>query len=247
MFTPKIKSFMFIAVLGALVLAACGTPLAPAAQTSPSEQPHTITVTGNGSAYGTPDKAVATVGIEERNRDAKEAVGTANAKMNAIMDAMKALGIDPKDLQTTNFSIYAQQDYSPDGTPLTTYTYVVNNTLNIIIRDLGKVGEVLGQAIEAGANSVGGVSFGVEDQTALEAQARDLAMADAKARAEQLARAAGVTLDTPMTISEYTSGPIMYASDVKAVGLGAGGSAPVPVASGQLQVTMQVNVTYIIK
>ena len=73
-------------------------------------------------------------------------------------------------------------------------------------------------------------------------------MADAKARAEQLAKAAGVTLDQPMSINEYTAGPIPYVAEVKAApALGVGGGEPVPVSTGQIQVNLQVSVTYIIQ
>jgi hypothetical protein len=248
MFTHKIKSLFLIAVLGALVLSACQGTVAPA--TSSAEQPHTISVTGNGIAYGTPDIAVAQIGIEERHSDPAKAVSNANEKMSAIMAAIKGLGVEDKDLQTSNFSVYAQQDTDPDtGRALGTYTYVVDNTLNVTVRDLTKVGDVLGKAVGAGANSINGVSFSLSDQTALEAQARDKAMADAKARAEQLAKAAGVTLDKPMTINEYSSGPIPYSADYKAApALGLGGDGgPVPVSTGQMQINLQVSVTYIIK
>ena len=123
---------------------------------------------------------------------------------------------------------------------------MVNNTLNVTVRDLKMVGDVLGKAVGAGANSINGVIFSVSDTAALEAEARDKAMADAKARAEQLARAAGVTLDQPMSINEYTAGPIPY--EVKAApALGVGGGETVPVSTGQIQVNLQVTVTYIIK
>ena len=85
----------------------------------------------------------------------------------------------------------------------------------------------------------------MSDQSKLEAEARDKAMADAKARAEQLAKSAGVTLGNLMTIGEFTSGPIPYAADLRAAGMG-GGEA-VPVSTGQIQVSLQVSVTYEIK
>jgi uncharacterized protein YggE len=116
------------------------------------------------------------------------------------------------------------------------------------VRDLSKVGDALGKAVAAGANSINGVSFTVSDQTALEAEARDKAMADAKARAEQLAKAAGVTLDKPMQISESFNNPIPYAVNVRAAdSAGVAAQNPVPVQAGQIQVNLQVSVTYIIK
>ena len=239
-------SILSLALLGAVALSACAAPVVGSANTA--EQPHTISVTGNGVAYGAPDIAVVMIGVEVRDADPAQAVDKANEKMAAIMSAVKSLGIEDKDLQTTNFSVYAQEDFEPEtGRPTGTRTYVVNNTLNVTVRDLSKVGDVLGKAVGAGANAIHGVNFSVSDTAKLEAEAREKAMADAKARAEQLARAAGVTLDQPMNINEYTSGPIPFAAEVKAVEAAGFGGGPVPVSTGQIQVNLQVNVTYIIK
>jgi hypothetical protein len=243
MFPIRLKAILLAALAGLLTLSACAAPTVGNSQ----EQPHTISVSGTGTAYGKPDLATVQIGVQSRNTDPAQAVADANAKIAAIMDALKGLGIEDKDIQTTNFSVSAQQDYDPEtGRPQNTFTYVVDNTLSVAVRDLSKVGEALGQAVEAGANSIYGVSFSVSDMTALEAEARGQAMADAKARAEQLAQAAGVTLAAPMSINEFTSGPIPYAVDVKAEAA-VGGAAPVPISTGQVQVTLQVNVTYTIK
>ncbi|HLE28103.1 MAG TPA: SIMPL domain-containing protein [Anaerolineales bacterium] len=245
----KFASVLSAAALLALALSACGAPASGLAADNTTQPPHTISVTGNGIAYGTPDIAVAQIGVEVRDADPAAAVDKANEKMASIMSAIKGLGVEDKDLQTTNFSVYAQQDFEPEtGRPTGTYTYVVNNTLNVTVRDLKMVGDVLGKAVGAGANSINGVTFSVSDTAALEAEARDKAMADAKARAEQLAKAAGVTLDQPMSINEYTAGPIPYVAEVKAApALGVGGGEPVPVSTGQIQVNLQVSVTYIIQ
>ena len=224
-------------------MSACGTPVAGSSDTP---QTHTISVTGNGIAYGTPDIAIASVGVQTRNENPGAAVSDNTSKMNAIIAALKELGIEDKDIQTTNFSVYAQQNYDPSG-QATNITYVADNTVNVTVRDLNKVGDTLGKAVAAGANNIYGVSFSVSDRSKLEAEARDKAMADAKARAEQLAKAAGVTLGEPMSIGEYTSGPAPYAADVRSLGVGGGGGAPVPVSTGQIQVSLQVSVTYVIK
>ena len=235
-------SVLLVGLLVGLALSACSSPVT----VNNAPQPNTIVVTGTGTAYGQPDIAVAQIGVETRDTDPAKAVDDNTAKMNAIMSALKELGIEDKNIQTTNFSLNAQQDYDDSGKPTGTFTYVVNNTLTVTVGDLTKVGQVLGKAVGAGANSINSVSFNVNDTTALEVQARDKAMADAKARAEQLAKAAGVTLGTPMSISEYTSGPVPY----EAKGLTAAadnGGAPVPVSQGQIQVNLQVSVTYLIK
>jgi len=234
-------SVLLISLLFGVALSACGTPIT----VSTPPQPNTIAVTGNGTAYGKPDIAVVQIGVETRDHDPAKAVDDNTGKMNTIMSALKELGIDEKDLQTTTFSVNAQQDQDENGKLIGTLTYVVENTLTVTVRDLTKVGQALGKAVGAGANSINGVTFSVSDQSALEAQARDKAMADAKAHADQLAKAAGVTLGVPMTISEYTSVPIPYAA--KGFAAADNGGAPVPVSGGQIQVNMQVSVTYLIK
>lgn len=240
-----LTGLLLVAFLGLFVLSACASPVG--AQTA-SEQPHTISVTGSGIAYGKPDIAVASVGVQSRHPDAGQAVTENSQKMDAVIAALKALGIAEEDIQTTNFSVYVQQDFKGEGQPAS-FTYVADNTVTITVRDLNKVGDVLGDVVAAGANNIYGVSYSVSDFSTLESAARQKAMADAKARAEQLAQNAGVTLDQPMTISEFTSGPIPFAVDGRG---GFGGAvaqdlAAVPVSSGQIQVTMQINVTYIIK
>ncbi len=211
------------------------------------ETPHTISVNGTGAAHGTPDVATAQIGVQSRDVDPAKAVDENNRKMAAILAALTGLGVEEKDVQTTNFSVSYQQDYDPlTGQPKETYTYIVDNTVSVIIRDLTKVGAVLGKTVDAGANSIYGVTFSVSDTAKLEAEARDRAMADAKARAEQLAQAAGVKLGEPMSINEYSSGPVYASADV-AMGKGGGGAAPVPVSTGEIQVTLNVSITYIIR
>jgi uncharacterized protein len=242
----KVVSIVMFAILGLATLSGCATP-AVQAQTTPAETPHTISVIGSGIAYGTPDIAVAQIGVQSRNVEPSAALDDANTKMTAIIAAIKELGVAEKDIQTSNFSIYAQQDVDPQtGQAKGTITYIVDNTVSITMRDLTKVGDVLGKVVAAGANNIYGVDFSVSDQTKLEAEARDKAMADAKTRAEQLAKLAGVTLDKPMSISESFNGPVP-GPRMDYAAMGAGASKAVPVSSGQIQVNLQVNVTYIIK
>jgi len=243
----KLISLFTVAVLGLFTLSACGTPAAPGNQ-NPAQQLHTISVTGSGIAFGSPDIAVATIGVHTQSENPSAAVSENTDKMNAVIAALKDLGIEDKDIQTSNFSIYAQQNYEPTTGKPTTITYVADNSVTVKIRDLSKVGQALGKAVDAGANTIHGVNFTVSDQSKLEAEARDKAMADAKARSEQLARAAGVALGQPMTINEYSAvQPIPYSVKEVALGVGGAGVAPVPVSTGQIQVSLQVNVTYEIK
>jgi uncharacterized protein YggE len=241
----SLLSVLLLGVLGLALVTGCAAPAS--AQTGvPADTPRTISVSGTGVAYGSPDIATAQVGVQTRGEDPGQAMDDNNTKMAALIAALKALGIADKDIQTTNFSVYAQQDYNPQtGVALETITYVVDNTVNITVRDLGQLGDVLSGAVAAGANSVYGISFSVENQSALEQTAREQAMNDARARAEALANLAGVTLDVPLSISESFSGgePIYVARDMAAQ---AGGSA-VPVQTGQITVNLNVSVTYVIK
>jgi uncharacterized protein YggE len=123
-------------------------------------------------------------------------------------------------------------------------TYVVAHTLTVTVRDLAKVGAILGDAQAAGVNSVGGVSFTLEDSTAAISQARALAMANAKARAEELAAGLGVKVGKVITISEYgVSVPYPAADKAYAMGIGGGGSS-VPISAGTWVVSMSVGVVF---
>jgi len=242
----KTTASLMLLALGLMTVAACAASPAVAQTGTPADTLRTITVTGTGVAYGAPDVGTIQIGVQTRGTDPGQAVSDNTTRMEALIAALQGLGIDEKDLQTTNFSVYVQQDYDPQtGQPLETIHYQVDNTLNVTVRDTAKLGQVLSGAVEAGANSIYGVSFSVADPAALEGQARDLAMADARHRAEQLAAAAGVTLDVPLTISEYAAQaqPLYYARDAALEVAG----APVPVQTGQIQVNLQVNVTYTIK
>jgi uncharacterized protein len=239
-------SVLMLAAASMLVLSACASPALAQTSTPPAatDQPHTIAVTGAGTAYGAPDIATAQIGVQTRDADAVKATNNNTTKMTAIIAALKAQGIQDKDIQTTNFSVSAQQDVDTNGQPKGTITFIVDNTVNITVRDLTKVGAVLSASVEAGANNIYGVSYSVADHAALEAQARDKAMADAKARAAQLAKDAGTTLDGPITISEViNNGPVPYFAARDSIAPQANG-APVPVQSGQISVQIQVNVTY---
>jgi uncharacterized protein len=124
-------------------------------------------------------------------------------------------------------------------------TLWLRNTVNVTVRDLSSLGEVLNAVVEAGANSIYGITFSVEDRSAAVAEARDLAIADAKAKAEAIAASAGVQLGEIISISVYESGmPIPYYD-------GMGGAwrseAEVPIAAGTLTITMECNLTYAIQ
>ena len=207
-----------------------------------------ITVVGVGTANGTPDVAHITVGIETQGASVQEAVDDNKTKMTALLSAIKALNIADKDIQTTNYSVYSQSDSVPSPTGKGDnglLTYHVSIQVDVVVRDVSKLGDVLDKVVAAGANNIYGVNFSVDDPSKLQADARAKAFADAKARAQSLAQLAGVSLGDVVSVSEFGSGssPIMMAQ-APAAGMGGGGA---PIQPGNLDVSMNVQVTFAIK
>jgi hypothetical protein len=230
-----------IFIIAALALSACSASISLG-----QAQPRTINVTGNSQVIMTPDIAYVSIGVHSEAASASEAVAANNAQTQAVIDAIKAQGVDAKDIQTTNFSVYQQQKTSPTG-EVTETVFATDNTVYVTIRDITKIGLILDASVKAGANNIYGITFDVQNKEAAMATGRDEAMTDAQAQAEQLASAAGVKLGDVQNISYYSSSPSpIYYDSKAAAGIG-GGGASVPVSPGQLTMTVSVGVTYGIK
>jgi uncharacterized protein YggE len=204
-----------------------------------------ITVIGTGKTFGQPDKANVTVGVDTFAKEVNAATGENEETIQAIIAAMKAQGIALEDIQTSNYSLWAEQLYGDNG-PEGIAGYRVSNQVNITIRDIANVGDVLTAVIEAGANNIYGVYFSVEDPAALEAEARELAIANARERAESLAELSDVALGDVHIISEVVSQPAY-----PQLGLGGGGGgfdvaqeSVNSISPGQLSYQVQVQVTF---
>jgi hypothetical protein len=204
-----------------------------------------LSVSGNGTVSLTPDIAYIYIGVHTEDADIAAAVQNNNTQTQALVDALKNLGVAEADIQTSNFSVYSTKNYTPDGLPGPTI-YAVDNTVYVTVRDLSKLGSLLNTVVGAGANNINSITFDVADKTAAMAQARQQAMANAASLAQELAGTAGVTLGEIQTISytDYSPSPYAY-------GMGGGGaSAPnasVPIQPGQLQISVTVDVSYAIK
>ena len=200
-----------------------------------------ITVVGQGEAYGTPDQAQIQVGVETFAATVSEATVQNEATLQQIMDALAAQNIAAEDIQTTNYSLWAEQIYGDKG-PEGIAGYRVNNQVNVTIRNIDQVSDVLAAVTEAGANTIYGVNFSVADPAGLEEEARAAAIADANARAQSLAELAGVQLGDVTVISEIIGQPIapmgggMAMADMAASGPG--------ISPGQLSYQVQVQVTF---
>ena len=227
----------------AIILTGCEPQMvAPLLQ---SQESRSIHVTGNGSVVGKPDMATLNLGVSVEKETVTEAREAAAITMTAVIDSLKANDVAEKDIQTESFSIYPQYDYTDNGRVLRGYR--VNNTVNVKVRELENLSDVIDEAAKAGGDIVvvNSIQFMIEDLTPLEIQARSLAVKDAETKAQTLAEASGVTLGKPITITETTSGgspPIVYAESAPLVADSIRSSTPVE--AGELAVTVNITVAY---
>ncbi|HUN23719.1 MAG TPA: SIMPL domain-containing protein [Anaerolineales bacterium] len=225
----------------AVALSACGN--APVVGGNP--QPRSVNVTGSSVVYAKPDIGQVSVGIEVVDSTVQAAMSQNEQVMQKILAALKEQGVAEEDIQTSNFSVWVDQTYDENGNPQKIAGYRVSNDLTIIVRDVNKIGIVLEAATNAGANKIYGISFAFSDTSALREQAREKAVADAKAKAEALAKLSGATVGQVLSISEYSSSasPVPVALEARDM---AAGSAP-SISAGQMGVTVEVNVSYELK
>ncbi len=237
------KTFGIVALVMVLALAACQAAPAATPQGSNAFQ-RQISVTGNGKVYLAPDVAYVYIGVQSQANNVGDALNQNNSKAQAIAGTLKELGIADKDIQTSGFNIFPQQQYSPEG-QLTGTTYIVDNTVNVTVRDLSVLGKLLDAVVRAGANSINGINFDVVDKSKAISEARKLAIEDARATAEELAAGTGVTLGNLLSLNSYlNTGPVtMYDSK----GGAAASVGQVPVSAGQLMISVDVNASYEIK
>ena len=161
-----------------------------------------ISVNGTGEVRAEPDIATVSTGVEVRADSVAEARAGAAGAASAVIAALRDNGVDEADIRTVNFFIRPVYDYSGETPRIT--GYIVSNTVQVTVRDVEGVGELIDAVAEAGGNAVrfDGISFAHEDPGALTQQARDLAIADARAKAEQLAELTGVTLGSVLSVAE---------------------------------------------
>ena len=198
-----------------------------------------IAVTGSATVQAEPDMVTLSLGVEETKSDVAAAQATVNEKLAAVVEALKNAGIDEKDVQTGYYSIYNNYNYDDPSD----IQYVASCSLNVIVRDLSKAGEMIDVAVAAGANQVGGVTFGVADLTALQDRALELAVADGIRRAGVMARAAGVTLPAlPESVEENSS--YYDGGSARAYTMDAAAGASTSLMGGMVSVTSSVTVTY---
>ena len=222
------------------LLAAAGTLLAvPAsAQIVP---PASISVSGEATVSVPPDLALVDGGVTSDAKTAREASDANNAAMGKLMQALKGAGIEAKDIQTSRLSLQPQSAPNRSG-PSAIVGYRASNRVTIRVHDVAKVANVIDTLVAAGANDIGGISFMVSQASKLLDEAREQAVADARRKAEIYAKAAGVTLGAPLSISEEgPPGAMPFRR------MAAGMAAAAPVAQGEETLHVTVGVSWAIK
>jgi uncharacterized protein len=206
------------------------------------EQQHIITMSGHGETHGQPDTAMLSAGVSVDAPTAAAALADANKNMQAILAALKKLGVADRDIQTRNFSVQPQYANGNGQAPHVT-GYQVSNQVEVRLGDIGKLGPALDALVMAGANQINGVNFSIHDPATLLAQARGEAVADARAKAETFAKAAGVTLGPILSITENGNGglrPMFSIAPTARV-------QTVPVALGEETINADVTIAWEIK
>jgi uncharacterized protein len=227
--SSMVMSFRF-ALPAVIAAAAFGAAHASAA-------PRTITVQGTGIVTTVPNEAQFSFGVSVTAPSAKTAL-TANARrMNALIAAIKALGIPPAAIQTAEISL--TPNTNDNGTKILNFT--ASDSVSVTTKDVAKSGSIVDAAVGAGANLVSGPTLGPSDQLVLDRRALKAAVVDAHARALAIAEAAHVKLGGIQTVTEVSSSPVTFSPAPKAASI-----ASTPVEPGTVQTEEDVTVTYAI-
>ncbi len=202
-----------------------------------------ITVSAEGRVTARPDIARLTCGIVTEGAQARDALSGNSASMEKLLSGLKAAGVANADISTTGFDVSPRYEHPQDGHPPRISGYRVSNDVHIVVRDLEALGGLLDRLVKLGSNRIGGLSFDVAEAEALRDEARKLAVANARKRAELFATAAGVDLGQVIVMSEDSvhvapRGPMMVRAEM---------NASVPIAEGAQEFTARVTITYALR
>ncbi len=199
-----------------------------------------IFVSGAGKVRVKPDIAQASIGVEVTAANLADATAQANQKASALIERIKSFGVAERDIQTIQYNVQPIMSQPRTGSALTITGYRISNTLSITIRKINDAGKILDAAVAAGANNIYGVSFGVDDPTPYQQQARALAVKDATEKAKQLAQAANISLGKIVSISEGGASP----RPVFRTALASAEAASVPLETGELEISISVEMKF---
>ncbi len=240
MYAGKIR---FGAVMLAVALLVPGVMRPALAETAVVQmQAGEITVTGEGRVDSAPDMAMIHLGVTTEGKTAAEALAANSAEIAKVLANLTAAGIEARDVQTTGLSINPNwQNDSVSSSGMAIKGYIAANTVSVRVRALDSLGGLLDAAVKDGANTLNGVEFGLQTPGPVMDAARKAAVADAKARAELIAGAAGVKLGAIKSIREGGEAPMPVPMLRMAAEASAGA---VPVASGEVGTSAQVTIVW---
>lgn len=242
------RRWLVLVVSLALVLSSCGGDAGPdpaAAEAAPggARPRDTVTVQGTGVARGAPDVARTTVGVEVTRETVEDATRDADAAARAVLDALRANGVDADDIRTTQLAIRPEHRFT-DHRPPELRGYTVTNLVEVTVHDVDRAGEVLSAVARAGgdATRVEQISFEVDDDEALLAEARARAFADARRRAAQYAELSDGSLGGIVSITEGPAHapPMPFAAGA----VDAEEASAIPISRGTQEVTVHVQVVW---
>jgi uncharacterized protein len=203
----------------------------------------TVTVTGIGQASAQPDQAVVRIGVQTEAESAAEALSENSSQMQALLATLRAAGLAEADIQTTFLQLYPRYTQTSQQTGPTLAGYVAINIVEVRVREIGGLGEVLDAAVEAGGNTIDSIRFEFGDPSEVLEQARSAAMNDAQGKAEQLASLADGELGEVLTINEVTrTPPVIFEGAQPAID-----QAAVPIEPGTQSVEVEVQVTWLLR
>lgn len=209
-----------------------------------SIQPETtLSISAEGSVNREPDIAFLNAGVQTQGETAQAAMSANSAAMNGVFDALASADVDRSDMQTSNFSLQPQYDYSnrQSGEPPRLTGYQASNQLTVRVRELDNLGETMDALVSAGGNTFSGLTFALEDDRAAKNAARDIAMKEAIARAELYAAASGYEVARVVTINEsggFSPQPMAMMAEARSM------DRSTPIASGEVGYSVTVNVTF---
>jgi hypothetical protein len=223
-----------------LGLALAGLLSAPAL----AADPRTIAMTGHGDVKAVPDQAQVSAGVTTMAASAAQALAANSVRMKTVFAALEKMGVPEKNIQTTSFFVSPQYANGENNNPRRLTGYQVNNEVSVRLDDVGKLGTALDALVAAGANQMNGISFSIRNNMPLLEKARTDAIADARARAETYAKAAGVSLGPILSISE---GGGEAPRPMYRVAASFAAAPPPPVAAGEQSVMADVSVVWEIR
>jgi len=226
---------------GAAVAASVAAPAVavPPVPSPASALVHGIVVTGVGEVNARPDQAIVTAGVQSRAATAQDAQANTNRTMQAVIDALKGLGIPDKDIQTSGISLYPIQEQND-----TISGYTASNSVTVIVEKVEQTGTVLDAAVKAGANMAGGVHFTFKDETGLRNKALAAAAVDARSKADALAGQLGLKISGIDSVAEGSVNVPRPFIGVQPLSAAAGAAPSVPVEPGEQTVTAQVTIVF---